>query len=143
MKHTTKSPDETYDLAVRYASSLKPGDILLLIGNLGAGKTCFVQGLAFGLDVPDGVYVRSPTFALVNEYLGGKVPIYHFDFYRLDDASALGDLGLDEYLYGDGIAVIEWADKFSESLPVDAIKLTFEIIDENTRHIVIENSPPL
>ncbi len=137
MKHLTKSPEETQKLAQSFARSLKGGEVILLNGDLGAGKTCFVQGLASALDIPSTVYVRSPTFALINEYLGGRLSLYHFDFYRLTEPSELDGLGLDEYLFGDGITAIEWADKFPDMLPDDAIEINFRLIDENTREITI------
>jgi len=139
MKHTTKSPEETHDLAFRFASQLNEGNVLLLTGELGAGKTCFIQGLAAGLDVPEGTYVRSPSFTLINEYRGGRLDLYHIDFYRLDEGADLEALGLDEYFYSNGITAVEWADKFPDSLPSDGLAINFRIIDENTRTIEIQN----
>jgi tRNA threonylcarbamoyladenosine biosynthesis protein TsaE len=134
----TKSPDETFEIAQNFAKGLAVGDILLLTGDLGAGKTCFVQGLAFGLGVPEHVYVRSPTFTLVNEYLGGRLPLYHFDFYRLDNSSELGDIGLDEYASSGGVIAIEWAEKFPDALPArKLIKIKIEIVDECVRKLSV------
>ncbi|MBT3181759.1 MAG: tRNA (adenosine(37)-N6)-threonylcarbamoyltransferase complex ATPase subunit type 1 TsaE [Deltaproteobacteria bacterium] len=135
MKHLTKSPEETQKLAEEFARNLKGGEIILLNGDLGAGKTCFVQGLASALDIPPTVYVRSPTFALINEYLGGRLSLYHFDFYRLGDPSELDSLGIEEYLFSDGVTAIEWADKFPDELPENAISINFRVIDENSREI--------
>ncbi len=140
MKRVTKSPDETFELAAKFAQRLKRGDVLALVGELGAGKTRFVQGLAAGLGVPDGVFVRSPTFALINEYRGGRMPLYHFDFYRLGRESELGDLGLAEYMDGDGATVVEWADRFPGALPGRAKKIEFSIMDEKTRKIEFVSS---
>ena len=109
--------------------------MLALVGELGAGKTRFVQGLASGLGVPDKVFVRSPSFALINEYRGGRIPLYHFDFYRLDRADELGELGIEEYLDGDGACVIEWADRFPGALPKRTQLIEFRIVDEHTREI--------
>ena len=97
------------------AATLRRGDVLALCGDLGAGKTHFVKGIATGLqsDAP----VTSPTFTLIHEYLGGRLPVYHFDFYRLEDEDEALKIGLDEYLDGDGVCVIEWADKFPALLP--------------------------
>lgn len=97
------------------AATLRRGDVLALSGDLGAGKTHFVKGIAAGLrtDAP----VTSPTFTLIHEYLGGRLPVYHFDFYRLDDEDEALKIGLDEYLDGDGVCLIEWADKFPALLP--------------------------
>lgn len=137
MKHITNSPEETFELARSFAGSLKAGDVLLLIGDLGAGKTCFVQGLASGLGVPGGTYVRSPSFALINEYRGGRIDLFHIDFYRLHGDEDPADLGLDEYVYGCGVTAIEWADRFPDEFPAFAIKIEFRIVDERKREISI------
>lgn len=134
-KYKTSSPDETFELAKKFSHRLKRRDILALEGELGAGKTCFVQGLAAGLGVPEKLYVRSPSFTLMNEYAGGKMPLYHFDFYRLVKENELEDLGLDEYFSGDGVTVIEWADRFPGSLPKSAKHIRFRIVGENEREI--------
>lgn len=97
------------------AAALRRGDILALCGDLGAGKTHFVKGLAAGLGA--GAAVTSPTFTLIHEYLSGRLPLYHFDFYRLEDEDEVLKIGLDEYLDGDGVCVIEWGDKFPDLLP--------------------------
>lgn len=135
MKHLTTSPDETLVLAQKVAHELKPRDVLALTGDLGSGKTCFVQGLASGLGVPAKCYVRSPSFILMNEYRGGRLILYHFDFYRLHKACELDDLGLEEYFDGDGVTVIEWADRFPGVLPPRARHIAFRIVDENRREI--------
>jgi tRNA threonylcarbamoyladenosine biosynthesis protein TsaE len=140
MKHITKSPDETYELALNYASKLGSGEVLGLVGELGAGKTRFVQGLAKGLGVPEKVYVRSPSFSLINEYHGGSITLVHMDFYRLDDSSSLEDLGLDEYFDGDYIVAVEWPDRFPGSLPDKAKVINFFTVDENTREIEFNKS---
>ncbi len=136
MNHTTRSPDETFELARSFAQELTPGAVLALNGELGAGKTRFVQGLAAGLGVPSTIYVRSPSFTIINEYRGGRLPLFHFDFYRLDEASELADLGLEEYLDGEGITVIEWADRFPDALPERTQWIAFTVKDECTRTIV-------
>lgn len=135
MKHTTRSPEETFELARAFAAKLKKGDVLSLTGELGAGKTRFVQGLAAGLGVPSGTYVRSPSFVLMNEYTGGRLPLYHFDFYRLLSAGELADLGLDEYFYGDGVTAVEWADRFPGEMPEKTRCVEFRIVDESVREI--------
>ncbi len=135
MKHTTKSPDATFELAAEFANKLKAGDILALVGELGAGKTRFVQGLAYGLGVPDSAYVRSPSFILMNEYKGGRLPLYHFDFYRLTDPAELSDMELDEYFFGNGVTVVEWADRFPKSLPDSTKTIEFRIVDDDIREI--------
>lgn len=137
MKYKTVNPEETIKLAKKLALTLKPKNVIALIGELGAGKTCFVKGLAEGLSVPQKSYVRSPSFTLMNEYVGGRLNIYHFDFYRLHNVRETEDLGLEEYFDGDGVTIIEWADRFLECLPQNAICIKFKIIDETTREIEV------
>lgn len=137
-KHRTKSADETFELARRLAAKLKPGAVIALEGELGAGKTRFVQGLAAGLGVPDTVFVRSPTFALLNDYRGGRLPLYHFDFYRLGAEQELAEIGVEEYLYGEGICAIEWADLFPAAIPPHAVHISFEISGDDERTITFE-----
>ncbi|HPM41987.1 MAG TPA: tRNA (adenosine(37)-N6)-threonylcarbamoyltransferase complex ATPase subunit type 1 TsaE [bacterium] len=139
MKHTTRSPEETFELARAFAAKLMRGDVLSLKGELGAGKTRFVQGLAAGLGVPAETYVRSPSFVLMNEYPGGRLPLYHFDFYRLVSAGELSDLGLEEYFYGDGVTAVEWADRFPGAMPETAFDIEFRVVDENVREIEFVN----
>ncbi len=120
----TQSADETRALAATLGALLRGGDVLCLIGDLGAGKTTFTQGLALGLGLPPDEPVNSPTFTLVAEHPGGRVPLYHFDVYRLPDSSGLYDLAFDEYLGGDGVVVIEWADKIADALPPDRLDVS-------------------
>ena len=134
MNIVTSSPEETKKLAAKLALKLKAGGVLALEGELGSGKTHFVQGLARGLGVPANGYVRSPSFTLLNEYRG-RLPLYHFDFYRLKSSLDLDDLGLEEYFDGVGITVIEWADRFPGALPERTMRIKFEILDENRRKI--------
>ena len=110
------SPEETRRLAARLAEALAPGDVILLMGDLGAGKTCFVQGLARGLGIPEGE-VSSPTFILIQEYPGGRLPLYHVDLYRLQPEEALEDLGLEEFLEAGGVTVVEWGDRLAGYFP--------------------------
>ena len=133
----TQSPDETRALAARLGTLLRAGDTLCLIGDLGAGKTTFTQGLALGLGLPPEEPVNSPTFTLVSEHLGGRVPLYHFDVYRLPDSSGLYDLAFDEYLSGDGVVVIEWADKITDALPTDRLDITLTPGETDTRQIIV------
>lgn len=107
----SRSPAYTRKLGIRLGRLLQGGEIIGLIGELGTGKTCLVRGLTEGLDVSDKAWIRSPTFTLVNEY-HGRLPIYHIDLYRLASADELDDLNLREYLYSDGVSVIEWFDYF-------------------------------
>jgi len=132
--HLTHSEDETAALARELAPTLQPGDVLLVSGNLGAGKTAFVRGLADGLGVdPHGV--SSPTFTLVHEYRGGRVTLYHVDLYRLDRA-ATDDLGLEEMGVADGVLAIEWPDRLTHALP-GARRVSIEIVDDETRRITV------
>lgn len=135
--YETCNADETRTLAAALGAVLLPGDTICLIGDLGAGKTTFTQGLALGLGLPPAEPVNSPTFTLVAEHPGGRVPLYHFDVYRLPDSSALYDLAFDEYISGDGVVVIEWADKITEVLPRDRIEIALTAGSETTRQIVM------
>jgi tRNA threonylcarbamoyladenosine biosynthesis protein TsaE len=113
--HTSNSEAETRAVAARLAADLKPGDVLLLSGDLGAGKTAFVRGLAEGLGIDAGE-VTSPTFTLVHEYRGGRLPLIHVDLYRLD-AADLDEIGLDQDLAAVGVTAVEWAERLSRPLP--------------------------
>ena len=135
--YQTNSADETRSLASTLGAILRPGDMLCLIGDLGAGKTTFTQGLALGLGLPPDEPVNSPTFMLLAEHPGGRVPLFHFDVYRLPDSSALYDLAFDEYLSGEGVVVIEWADRITDALPPDRLDLVFSAVSYETRQITI------
>ena len=135
--NTTKSEGETAAIASALAADLKPGAVLLVSGNLGAGKTAFVRGLAEGLGVDPGE-VSSPTFTLVHEYRGGRLTLYHVDLYRLDRA-ATDDLGLDELGVADGVLAIEWPDRLTHALD-GARHVSIEIVDDSTRRISIDGS---
>jgi tRNA threonylcarbamoyladenosine biosynthesis protein TsaE len=126
----TRSPEETQGLGARIGELAAPGDIYLLSGPLGAGKTCFTQGIARGLGVIEPVV--SPSFVLVRE-LHGRLPLYHIDLYRLDDIEEIVELGLDEYLYGNGVCVIEWAEKGFGALPAEHLLFQIGYISENER----------
>lgn len=134
-KHSliTHSEEETADAARTLAGTLKSGDVILLSGNLGAGKTAFVRGLASGLGM-DPEDVSSPTFTLVHEYRGGRLTLYHADLYRLDKV-ATEDLGLEEMGVSDGVLAIEWPDRLAHALP-GAREIEIEIVDETTRRII-------
>jgi tRNA threonylcarbamoyladenosine biosynthesis protein TsaE len=132
----TTSEAETAAIARDLARSLVAGDVLLLSGNLGAGKTAFVRGLADGLGVdPDDV--SSPTFTLVHEYRGGRLTLYHADLYRLDRA-ATADLGLEELGVADGVLAIEWPDRLTHALE-GARHVNIEVVDDTTRRISIDD----
>ncbi|RJQ32143.1 MAG: tRNA (adenosine(37)-N6)-threonylcarbamoyltransferase complex ATPase subunit type 1 TsaE [Actinobacteria bacterium] len=134
MKVLTKSSEETKELGQRLAPLLEPGDIIILIGNLGAGKTVFVSGLAKGLEVEG--QVSSPSFVLIKEY-PGRLNLYHIDAYRLE-GPALAELGLEEYFYSDGVSVVEWGEKVSGLLPEAYLEIRFRCLDEpSSRQIEI------
>ena len=135
--HTTRSEEETAAIARAVAADLQAGAVLLLSGNLGAGKTAFVRGLAEGLGVDPGE-VSSPTFTLVHEYRGGTLTLFHVDLYRLDRA-ATDDLGLDELGVANGVLAIEWPDRLTHVLD-GARCVSIEIIDDTTRRISIDGS---
>ena len=135
---TTHSPAETRRLAAELLRELQPGAVLALHGDLGAGKTCFVQGLAAALGVHQPV--SSPTFTLIHEY-ESTPPLYHADLYRIRDADDAYGLGLEEYLGGDGITVIEWAERATELLPPETWHLTFEVGQDLTERMITIESP--
>lgn len=114
MTYKSNSVKETQNIAKAFAKELKGGDVICLNGDLGAGKTAFVQGLAQGLGVSD--YISSPTFTIVNCY-SGRLPLYHFDVYRIADSEEMYEIGYEEYVYGDGVSVIEWSELISDILP--------------------------
>ena len=128
----TSSSEETKAFGKKLAACLKPGSILALSGELGAGKTTLVQGIAQGLGVTD--YVASPSFTLINEY-HGKLPLFHIDLYRLENLAEIDDLGLEEYFDRPGTITIEWAEKMKKLLPDQTKWIKIEVKDENTRHI--------
>lgn len=130
----TNSVDETAKLGIEFVKTLKPGSVIGLIGELGGGKTSFVKGMAMGIGVKQKRLVRSPSFTIINEY-EGKIPLYHFDLYRLKSASELIDMGVDDYIYGNGICIIEWADRFNDLWPKNITYVKFQIISENSRSI--------
>ena len=130
----TKSPEETARFGMRLASLLKAGDVVALYGELGSGKTTLVRGIARGLGVKEERMVTSPTFVLLNIY-PGRMPLYHIDLYRLKGASDLYDLGFEEYFFGEGVCVVEWAEKAEALLPSSAIRIELTTIDEHTREL--------
>ncbi len=129
----THSPAETRALGAALARQLLPGDVLILEGDLGAGKSEFTRGIARGLGIAGPV--ASPSFTILNVYDEGRVPLYHFDWYRLSGVDELYDMGLDEYLGGDGIAVVEWPSRCPEAIPEDYLLVTITPLDETGRDI--------
>ena len=140
MQITTHSADETQALGQKLASRLAPGDVIAYFGDLGAGKTAFTRGLAQGLGITDPV--TSPTYTIVNEYLSGRIPLFHFDMYRLSSSDELFDIGWEDYLSRGGVCAVEWSENVEDALP-DAFRGTIEkdADEPDTRHITITGGP--
>ena len=140
MQITTHSADETQALGQKLASRLVPGDVIAYFGDLGAGKTAFTRGLAQGLGITDPV--TSPTYTIVNEYLSGRSPLFHFDMYRLSSSDELFDIGWEDYLSRGGVCAVEWSENVEDALQ-DAIRVTIEkdADEPDTRHITITGGP--
>ena len=126
MKFSTHTPEETIQLGAKIGESLQPGDLVLLYGDLGSGKTILTQGITRGLGVAEDEYVRSPSFTLINEYRG-RMPIFHIDLYRIESATQLENLGLEEILFNEGTSIVEWAEK---------------LFPENPKNLIIEDHQP-
>ncbi len=137
MTFVTHSPAETERLGEKLAEKLTPGAVLAYRGELGAGKTAFTRGLARGLGYTDPV--TSPTYTIVNEYLGGRLPLFHFDMYRLSSAEDLWDIGWEDYLDRGGVCAVEWSENVAEAL-LDAITVTIRKVDDTTRQITVEGA---
>ncbi len=131
------SPEQTQNFGVRIGELALPGDTLLLVGDLGAGKTCLTQGIAWGLDIKE--YAASPSFVVVRE-LYGRLPLYHIDLYRLDHLDEIEDLGLDDYLYGNGICVVEWAEKGLNVLPIEYLLIEISYLSDTKRSLRLKPS---
>lgn len=125
---------ETANLARKLGKLVEPGDIICLIGDLGAGKTTFTKAFALGLEVED--YVTSPTFTIIQEY-EGRIPLYHFDVYRIEDLREMEDIGYEEYFYGDGVCVIEWAQIIKDLLPKNYLQIEIKHMDIEKREICL------
>lgn len=137
MEQVTNSPAETEALGAALAEELKPGAVVAFTGDLGAGKTAFVRGMAQGLGISQRV--TSPTFTIVNEYEGGRLPLFHFDMYRLDSADELFDIGWEDYLARGGVCAVEWSEKVSEALEPGAIRVDIRRGgDDGQRVVTIE-----
>ncbi len=152
----TESPEETQAFGEKLGKTLKQGDVIALVGDLGTGKTCLTQGIARGVGIASDAVVNSPSYILINEY-NGAIPIYHIDLYRLENSEEIAELGLSEYMEGDGICIIEWAERMTDALPDTCIKIHITLAastshsndethmsmfqspeDENIRHIEIQ-----
>ena len=132
------SPEHTQAIGRALGECAEPGDVFLLAGELGAGKTCLTQGVLWGLGGDE--YARSPTFVLVSQYRA-RMTLHHVDLYRLDSFTEVDGLELDEYLYGDGVCVVEWADKAEGMFPEDSLVIRLDVTGESTRRITFEPPP--
>nr|HID59000.1 tRNA (adenosine(37)-N6)-threonylcarbamoyltransferase complex ATPase subunit type 1 TsaE [Desulfobacterales bacterium] len=128
----TNSPEETIGFGTVLGEHLEPGSVVALTGDFGSGKTCLTQGIARGLNVPGHIYVTSPSFTLINEY-PGRIPLFHIDLYRLENESEWEEIGIDEVLSGEGVVVIEWAEKVCHRLPREHLLILIDTISDNSR----------
>ena len=140
MTYLTNSPMETQALGARLGEKLQPGTVIAYRGDLGAGKTAFTRGIAQGLGATD--LVTSPTYTIVNEYLSGRMPLFHFDMYRLPDSDSLFDIGWEDYLERGGICAVEWSENVADAME-DAIIISIEKTGEDSRRITVEGGPAL
>lgn len=134
----THSPEETQDLGERIGRVLEPGIVLALMGELGAGKTTLTKGIARGLGVSD--LIHSPTFNLIHEHYG-RIPVYHFDLYRLTSPEQLEDIGYEDYFYGEGTAIVEWPEKVLDMLPPDHLEIRITGGDDTRSLEIIATGP--
>ena len=134
MEHVSNSPEETEGLGEALARRLEPGTVIAFTGDLGAGKTAFVRGLARGLGVRERV--TSPTFTIVNEYEGGRLPLFHFDMYRLGSADELFDIGWEDYLDRGGVCAVEWSENVSDALGEDCLRVDIRRGAEDEQRII-------
>ena len=134
MEYITASPEETEALGKRFAETLLPGDVIAFYGDLGAGKTAFTRGIADGLGISERV--TSPTYTIVNEYLSGRLPLFHFDLYRLSSSDDLFDIGWEDYLERGGVCAVEWSERAPDALE-QSIRVDIRRIDDQKRRITI------
>jgi len=130
------SPEETQKIGAYIGKLALPGDIFLLVGRLGTGKTCLTQGIAYGLDIKE--YALSPSFIIVRELYDGRLPLYHIDLFRLDHIEEIEELGLDDYLYGKGVCVVEWAEKGLGVLPNEHLLIQIDFISDTERSLQLK-----
>ncbi len=130
----THNGSETIEAGKIFAKKLIPGNVVALFGDLGSGKTRFAKGISRGLGLNENV--TSPTFTIVNEHIGGRLPLYHFDFYRLRSISELDEIGFDEYIFGNGVCVLEWADMVREKLPSKRFDVHFSLGESENDRII-------
>ena len=142
MQYITNSPAETEYIGAALGKIIEPGAVIAYRGDLGAGKTAFTRGLAKGLGCTE--IVTSPTYTIVNEYLGGRCPLFHFDMYRLGSSDELFDIGWEDYLARNGVCAVEWSENVEDALEEDTIRIDIRRGEhENQREITIENGPML
>lgn len=132
------TPEATQSLGRRLGELFFPGSIIALIGPLGAGKTFLVRSIGEGLGVPDSRVISSPTFVLIQEYAGGRLPIYHFDTYRLKNVADFVELGVHEYFEGNGVCLIEWADRVTAVMPAEYLTIMLTVTGESSRSMTLE-----
>jgi len=135
MNILSHSPEETQSLGRQLGRLAQAGDLLLLVGSLGAGKTCLTQGIAWGLGVEG--YATSPSFVVINQYWG-RLPLYHIDLYRLDSMDEIVELGLEDYLYSTGVCVVEWAEKALAVLPTEHLLIAMSFLSDTSRNLVLK-----
>ena len=140
MEFITHSPEQTEAVGAALGKLLQPGAVIAYQGDLGAGKTAFTRGVACGLGAKESV--TSPTYTIVNEYLSGKYPLFHFDMYRLASSDDLFDIGWEDYLDRGGVCAVEWSENVSDAIE-DAIIVTIEKLGEDSRKITVEGGPEL
>lgn len=134
LRIVSKSAEDTMRLGEMLGKVVEPGDFIALTGELGSGKTHFVKGVAVGIGVENSVQVSSPTYTLINEYQGRHC-LYHFDLYRLNGGTEIIELGLEEYFFGNGVCIVEWAERLKSELPNEYLSILFDYEDENFRQI--------
>ena len=140
MQFTTNSPTQTEEIGAALGKIIEPGTVIAYRGDLGAGKTAFTRGLAKGLGCSE--IVTSPTYTIVNEYLGGRIPLFHFDMYRLRSSDDLFDIGWEDYLDRGGVCAVEWSENVDDAME-DALYITIEKLGEDARRITIEGGDSL
>lgn len=138
-RYTAKSLEDTRQLGLLLGKHARKSDIIILEGDLGAGKTTLTQSIAIGLDVHEKEYVTSPSFAILHEY-EGRIPLYHMDLYRLGGEDEVVDLGFDEYFFGSGLCVIEWPSRAGELLPSHLLSVTIRLLEDDLREFIFRES---
>lgn len=142
MEYCSNSVEETEALGAALAARLRPGDVVAYTGDLGAGKTAFTRGIARGLGIPE--WVTSPTFTIVNEYEGGRLPLFHFDMYRLGDPEELFDIGWEDYLARGGVCAVEWSENVADALEDEPIRVDIRRGEHDGQRVIsIRNAPEI